>query len=312
MTARRRVVPGTAQESASLRIVHLSDIHFWQYAFNPLRLLSKRLVGTAELLLGRARRFRLERAPELVARVSGLHADHILITGDLTTTALPNEFRAARSVLSDWLGDPGRVTIIPGNHDRYTMYAHRSQRFEQYFGRFSPQSAYPWVRPLGDDTGILGLDPTRPRITARGRLPRHQLERARQVLAESGPIRRLLVACHYPVTVPAEHKAELARKPLANADDLVEWLGSIGPHLYCCGHVHAAWAYRPYSLPNQLCLNPGAPLLRDRTGRHPPGFLEITLAGPDVTVVHHAWVDGNWEVRKLCLETDFFPLRHVT
>ena len=28
-----------------MRIVHLSDIHFWQYAFNPLRLMSKRLAG---------------------------------------------------------------------------------------------------------------------------------------------------------------------------------------------------------------------------------------------------------------------------
>ena len=88
-----------------MRIVHLSDIHFWQYTFNPLRLLSKRLLGTASLLLGRARRFRLERVPELVARVQELNADHILITGDLTTTALPAEFRAARAALADLLAD---------------------------------------------------------------------------------------------------------------------------------------------------------------------------------------------------------------
>ena len=71
-----------------LRIVHLSDIHFWRYALNPLRLLSKRFLGIASLLLGARRRFRLERVPELVARVKSLEADHILITGDLTTTAL--------------------------------------------------------------------------------------------------------------------------------------------------------------------------------------------------------------------------------
>ncbi|MHC5544227.1 metallophosphoesterase, partial [Singulisphaera rosea] len=79
-----------------MRIVHLSDIHVWRYAFNPLRLMNKRAVGMLELVTGRARKFRLERLHEVVARVVGLAPDHILITGDLTTTALPDEFRDAR------------------------------------------------------------------------------------------------------------------------------------------------------------------------------------------------------------------------
>ncbi len=104
-----------------MRIVHLSDIHFWRYALHPMRLLSKRLVGTASLLMGRGRRFRLERVPDLVERVQSLDPDHILITGDLTTTALPDEFHHARTALSGLLHDPAKVTIIPGNHDRYTL-----------------------------------------------------------------------------------------------------------------------------------------------------------------------------------------------
>jgi len=289
-----------------LRLVHLSDIHFWQYEFNPLRLLSKRFLGTASLLAGRARRFRLERAPELVDRVCSLGPDHILITGDLTTTALPGEFRAARSILSAWLGDSERVTIVPGNHDRYTIRAHRSRRFEHFFGKFSPQQAYPWLRRIDRQTAILGLDPTRSGISARGKLPGHQLERARQVLKESAPIPRLLVACHYPVEVPADHKHDYARKRLENAGEIASWLGSIGPHLFCCGHVHAVWVHRPHTIPNQLCLNPGAPLFRDRKGRHPAGFLEVTLTGTDVSVAHHGWLDGKWEVRQLHHAAGFF------
>ena len=128
---------------ASVRIVHLSDIHFWRYAFHPLRLLSKRLLGTASLFLGRGRRFRLERVPELIERVRSLDADHLLITGDLTTTALPGEFHHARTALSALLHDPAKVTIIPGNHDRYTLRAHRSRRFEHYFGAFAPDGPVP-------------------------------------------------------------------------------------------------------------------------------------------------------------------------
>jgi hypothetical protein len=186
------------------------------------------------------------------------------------------------------------------------MHAHRSRLFEHFFAEFSPQTAYPWLRPIGDDTAILGLDPTRPWISARGRMPRKQLERAREILEQAGPIPRLVVACHYPVAVPVQHRRDYATKPLVNASELAGWLRSLGPHLFCCGHVHAVWATRPSEIPNQLCLNPGAPFLRDRTGREPPGFLEVVLNGPDVSVTHHGWVEGKWEVRELDHWTGFF------
>jgi 3',5'-cyclic AMP phosphodiesterase CpdA len=287
-----------------LRIVHLSDIHFWQYAFNPLRLMSKRLHGMVALAAGRARRFGLAGVPRLVDRVRSLDADHILITGDLTTTALPDEFRAALRGLVEPLGDPGRITILPGNHDRYTWWSHRSRRFERFLGAYAPADRYPWLRP------ILGLDPTRAAVTARGKLPADQLSAARG-LAEAARTRfdRLIVACHYPVTVPDEHRRELIGKRMLNADEVRSWLAGIGPHLYCCGHVHAAWAHRPEEVPGQLSLNAGAPLMAHRPGRTLPGFLEIVLDGPDVTVHHHAWSGEEWEVGMLRREPGFFEAR---
>jgi 3',5'-cyclic AMP phosphodiesterase CpdA len=292
-----------------VRIVHLSDIHFWRYAFNPLRLMSKRLTGMVALLAGRARRFRLAGIPRLVERVRDLGPDHILITGDLTTTALPDEFRAARRALADWLDEPGRITIIPGNHDRYTWWAHRSRRFERFFGEFAPRDRYPWLRRIDSSTAILGLDPTRAGITARGLLPPGQLAEARELIAtEDSRAARLIVACHYPVAVPAEYARELVGKRMVNARQVRGWLATIGPHLYCCGHVHAAWAFRPPELPDQLCLNPGAPLLWGHFGRNPPGFLEIVLDGPDVTARHHAWTGEAWEVRSIHREPGFFEM----
>ena len=84
------------------------------------------------------------------------------------------------------------------------------------------------------------------------------------------------------------------------------WLAGLGPHLYCCGHVHAAWAFAPPDLPDQLCLNAGAPLLRDPTGLRPPGFLEIDLDGDDVTVIHHAWAGAEWSIFPLVQNLRFF------
>jgi 3',5'-cyclic AMP phosphodiesterase CpdA len=290
-----------------LRIVHLSDIHVWRYTFNPFRLMNKRALGMISLLVRRARRFRLERLHDVVERVRSLGADHILITGDLTTTALPAEFHAAREALAELLADPARVTVVPGNHDRYTMRAARIRKFEAWFGAFSPSTSYPWLRDLDDETALLGLDATRFHYSASGYLPPAQLDAARRLLSDptSRP-RRLIVACHYPVAAPPLYVRELTQKRLINAAGLRNWLAEIGPHLFCCGHVHAAWAFVPPDLPAQVCLNAGAPLLRDRTGLRPPGFLEITLHDRDVSVIHHAWQGGEWTTRVMVQCPSFF------
>ena len=291
-----------------MRIIHLSDIHVWRYAFNPLRLFNKRAVGMVELLTGRARKFRMDRLDEVVARVEGLEPDHILISGDLTTTALPEEFRAARAALAGLLLDSNRVTVIPGNHDRYTTGSVRYRQFEEWFGVFAPPGPYPWLRTLDHETGILGLDATRSHISARGLLPPEQLSKAREMLADpkTRP-RRLIVTCHYPVACPPVYMPELAAKRMKNAPEVRDWLGGIGPHLYCCGHVHAAWAYSPPDVPGQLCLNAGAPLLGDPTGLRLPGFLEIDLNGDGVTVLHHAWAGAEWSIVPMHQNPSFFP-----
>ena len=291
-----------------MRIVHLSDIHVWRYAFNPLHLANKRALGMVELVARRARKFQLDRLSDVVQRVRGIEPDHILITGDLTTTSLTSEFQGARSALADLLVDAGGVTVIPGNHDRYTTGSVRHRAFEEWFGAFAPDGAYPWLRKLDDATAVLGLDPTRSHISATGRLPVDQLARARELLADPRlRPRRLIVACHYPLDAPPAYTEELRHKRMKNADEVRDWVSGIGRHLFCCGHVHAAWAFHPKAVPDQLCLNSGAPLLRDPTGLRPPGFLEITLHDRDVSVVHHAWAGHEWTVRPMFQDPSFFP-----
>lgn len=290
-----------------MRIVQLSDIHIWRYTRNPLRLLNKRAIGFAELIGGRAKKFRLERLVHVVERVVDLAPDHVMITGDLTTTALREEFEQARRMLDPILTDPRNATVLPGNHDRYTLKSVRTRAFEKTFGEFSPSLIYPWIRWIDPQTAILGLDATRSHISARGRLPHTQLLDALLLLEllEKKP-RRLIVACHYPVSAPAVYAEELHKKRMSNAAEVRNWLKTVGPHLYCCGHVHAAWAHRPADVPNQLCLNSGAPLLRDPTGMRPPGFLEIDLTEDVVSVLHHAWTGHEWSIFPLVQELRLF------
>jgi 3',5'-cyclic AMP phosphodiesterase CpdA len=296
-----------------VRIIHLSDIHVWRYALNPLRLFNKRALGMVELILGRGRRFRLERLEAVFERVRVLAPDHVLITGDLTTTAQPEEFRQARLALNRLGLDAHRLTVIPGNHDRYTAGAVRHRLFEKWFGSFAPAGGFPWLREIGPDTAILGLDASRAHLTAMGFVPPAQLAQARALVADATERpRRLIVACHYPAAAPPAYAKELVMKRLKNAAEVAAWLRTIGPHLYCCGHVHAAWAFTPEAIPGQLCLNAGAPLLRDPTGLRPPGFLEITLHDEDVIVTHHAWDGANWTAKPLHQAPRFFSTAAVS
>lgn len=290
-----------------MRIIHLSDIHLWRLTFNPIRLLGKRSVGMFELLGGRARRFRLERLADVVERVVSLRPDHVLITGDLTTTSLPAEFADAREALAPLLTDPSHTTILPGNHDRYTRDSVRQRSFEATFGEFAPVGSYPWLKHLDPQTAVLGLDPTRAHLSARGLLRIDQLARARHLVADpTTRPRRLIVACHYPTIAPERHQRHLAGKGMVNADAAREWLATIGPHLYCCGHIHAAWAFTPAEIPQELSLNSGAPLLRDLTGELPPGFLQIDLEGDDVSVIHESWGGERWATRSMIAKVGFF------
>jgi len=330
MTAHHRI-PGPDQPicDTPLRIVHLSDIHFWRIEIGPRDLFSKRIVGSVSLLLGRARAFKLDRLPAVIERVLSLQPDHVVISGDLTTTASEREFQDARAGLAPLLEDPRRATIVPGNHDRYTDEAQRSRRFEEYFGEFTGGPEFPWLRHLDHQTAILGLDPTRADLTARGHLPESQIVAAHHLLGGqltpdpdgSGEVhvgvpphkpRRLIVLCHYPLTAPPIYLLELHPKRLTNAWVLGEWLRLLGPHLYCCGHIHAAWAFRPLDLPEQLCLNAGAPLMHDPRGFRSPGFLEILLDGDSVSVVHHCWrrKQKTWDALPLIDVADFFAEAH--
>ncbi len=295
-----------------MRIVHFSDLHFWHVTLNPVRLAGKRVLGMSNLILNRAWKYRMEEMSPLVRRVRGMQPDHVLITGDLTTTSLEEEFEAVRTELSRLGCDPQSLTVIPGNHDRYTRSAVRRRLFESYFGQFAPSETYPWLKHIGEGTAILGLDTSRPTLlSARGAVQTEQLASAQRLLGESNShVGRLLVACHYPVAIPHGVKEDRGHG-LQGREDLHAFLSRLGPHLFCHGHIHAGWAFTPGTLPQALCLNPGAALKRRRSSGVHAGLLEILLDGTQVEVRRHVLRRGAWEVESLARRPQFFPKENV-
>ena len=194
------------------RLVHLSDIHL-QIDWRQRSLWSsgwRGAPGRFELHgLGRLRRFHgvHDRIRRLLDAVMKREPDHVLLTGDLTALGDATEFSQVRSLFAPLLAE-GRLTVVPGNHDRYTD-APGARGFERIFAdvlksdlpQYADTRGYPFVKLLGKRLAIVGLDSTRVNSWGHyvlGRLGQTQLRTLTRVLDDpqlSG--RTLLVLTHH-------------------------------------------------------------------------------------------------------------------
>ena len=264
-----------------MRIVVLGDLHFYQLAVWPWQLFSKRLLGQANLLLRRRRRFKPALWPKVRDQVITRAPDALLCSGDFTTTSLPGEFRTARTAWADLVDKvkPGFGSfVVPGNHDRYTYSSERNRVFEGAFGEWTSQT-WPARWMLGDQTQVIGLDPTRPNpINASGEIGDAQLSKLRDCLNEIPENHRILVLCHYPIGTPEELPDEAPSHGLQDTQKLIDALAESERAItYIHGHIHWPWKWVPPSAPNVTALNAGAPMLISSQYPQGQGFLEIEI-----------------------------------
>ncbi len=224
-------------------LAHMSDPHLpLPLGIPPLALLNKRLLG---LLSWRTRRHRIHR-PEILERlVTDLHnqaPDHIAVTGDLTNLGLDVEYRCTRAWLDD-LGDPERVTVIPGNHEALVTGA-----WEQGAAHWQPywqgdaavetdvSPAFPTLRHRGP-IALIGLSSaiaSAPGLAV-GAVGRAQLERLAPILrhARQESLCRVLLIHHPPIDGTVRH-----RKRLRDGAALRALLEREGVELLLHGHSH--------------------------------------------------------------------------
>jgi len=235
-----------------LRIVHLSDVHVQiDYKRLPLRRFGwRRAVAQLEWIgLGRSRRFAasLGVLEQIVREALELAPDHVVLTGDLTALAVEEEFACARRALQP-LWRPGLLTVIPGNHDRYTGHAARERRFERHFGELLRSdlpshcgaSGYPFVRLVGAGLAVVGLDSTRlaplPGLSF-GQVGRDQMRSLSRILRDpSVRDRHLAVLVHH---APLHQNARPDRLThgLLDGQELLHMLAGRRCTLHH-GHIH--------------------------------------------------------------------------
>jgi len=230
-----------------LRLAHVSDLHVpsrWRRA--PWLYLGKRIIGALNYQLRRAGQHPLEAVTSLVrALVEDSTIDHVVVTGDLVNVSLPEEFAAARGFLDPLIARaPGFISVIPGNHDRYTYSSERSRLFERAFAdcmtsELDLGAPFPFVR-FRKEVAILGLDSAvaTPPFFATGRLGPEQRARLERSLEDprvkQASFRVALV--HHPPLVPGGGRD----KPLHRLTDDRELvaIAERGIDLLLHGHIH--------------------------------------------------------------------------
>jgi 3',5'-cyclic AMP phosphodiesterase CpdA len=277
-------------------LAHLSDPHLAPLPFpHPLDLLSKRGLGYINWLRKRRSIHRADMLKALVADVKEHAPDHVAITGDLVNLSLSNEFAAARVWLAG-MGDPGNVTIVPGNHDSYVRAAAKfAERAWSDYMRGDGGESFPFVRRRGP-LALIGLStslPTPP-LAATGHLHGDQLDRLREVLAKLKREAFRVVLIHHP---PFEGANYFRR--LTNAGALRDVLREHGAELVLHGHHHEASLHW---LPGPQLRIPvvGVPSASGAPGRHdePAGYNLYEIEGAwgawRCTMIAHGWRNGGF------------------
>src|SRR5262252_2696583 len=119
-------------------LAHVTDPHFrGSFAgVRPAEFISKRVLGTLNLVVNRRRHHKMELLEALRLDMRAQAPDHLALTGDLSNVSLPGEFRAALAWLDTSGLEPAAITVIPGNHDAYVEAVVTSRDFERAFAPY--------------------------------------------------------------------------------------------------------------------------------------------------------------------------------
>lgn len=296
----------TANQSADrMSIAVLGDIHLYRTRVAPWRLLNKRMLGMINLWLKRRHRFDPALLPAVFEQINAVKPARMLMTGDVSTTALPEEFADTMEALK--LIDASiPITAIPGNHDRYTYASTRRQYFEQAMQKRVP-AVFPHFEKLNDAWHLLALDASLPRkLTARGWLGKEQLKTAHAYLQTLDASQGVVVMCHYPA-FQRDGDQYTWNHLLVDMPALQAVLrDSPARVLHVHGHEHEPWFYPVPSsagdgFAHMIDINAGAPVMKTRQHPFGQGFCELQLpaiASQPVSYVHHFRdAAGDWTTK---------------
>jgi 3',5'-cyclic AMP phosphodiesterase CpdA len=174
-------------------------------------------------------------AERLLADLSEVRPDLVVVTGDLTQRARHRQFAVARAFLEKL---PRPVIVIPGNHD-IPLY----DVIERFVGRLARYRGYicAELQPFfaDDEIALLCLNTARSAAFSNGRISYRQAAAIKSVFAEVPANRLRILAIHHPLAVPVA-AGDLA--PVGRAAMARRAMTEGGVRLVLSGHYHRAFS----------------------------------------------------------------------
>ncbi|MFC5480827.1 metallophosphoesterase family protein [Massilia suwonensis] len=190
-------------------LIHLSDLHFGR---------------VDQALLGPLR--------ELVHSIA---PDVVVISGDLTQRAKPEQFEEARAFLDSL---PGPQIVVPGNHDisLYNVFRRFVKPLARY-KRYITDDLDPMY--VDDEIAVVGVNTARSLTIKDGRVNKEQVSKIREELAGLDPKITRIVVTHHPFDLPTtfEEQDLVNRAPMA-----MEVFAECGVDVLLAGHMHVSHA----------------------------------------------------------------------
>lgn len=198
----------TSQRLQTIKLAHLSDIHFGKISHPAI-------------------------VDVLVDEVNDANMDVVVVSGDLTQRAHDHQYEAAVEMLDRFQAP---VLVVPGNHDVRQFWHNPFERF------FKPTSRYERFFPGGltptystDGVSLFGLNSAHGRTVKGGRIHTRDIETMRTYFSEqpTGNF-RVLVVHHHLIRNSAFGRTDISR----NAR--LAWQTAIESQvdLILCGHYH--------------------------------------------------------------------------
>jgi 3',5'-cyclic AMP phosphodiesterase CpdA len=247
-------------------LLHISDVHFGP----PHRPdLSQAVLRMVE-----------ERRPSLV-----------VVSGDLTQRARPEQFRAARAFV-DAIERLAPALVVPGNHDvpMYRVWERVFSPFGAYRRHFSPE-----MEPVFRDDAMLvvGINTAFNWTIKDGRITLRRLAEVARIFDRTPETVCKVVVVHHHLIPPPNFGTQ---RVLANAYEAIDLFSQAGVDLVLSGHLHQAYIgnseeFYPKGRPPVVILHSGTTTSKRGRGseREKNTCNWIRIGAETITVSHLRW-----------------------
>lgn len=265
-------------------LLHISDVHF-----GP-----PHLPELAEKILEFAER----RRPDVV-----------VLSGDLTQRAKPEQFRQARRFV-DRL--PAPSLVVPGNHDvpLYRFWERSLRPFAAYQRYFAKELEPVWQ---DDELLLVGINTAHGWTVKEGRIRLSRLKQVAELLAAAGEGVFKVVVAHHHLTPPPRFGTQTV---LSNAFEAIELFSAAGVEMVLSGHQHQTYVasseeFYPSGRPPVLILHAGTSTSSRGRGSEADKntFNWVRVDSESVLISHYHWersvgefveISRHWYPRRNC------------